>query len=114
MPVAQRRWPLLPAGVFRSAFAHDEDGHGGVLNAVVFGGLVASLASEVRQPVSALHGTLDRPAPPAAVRGLSLQHGWRVEVVDGASYQIVAEEPALVAEWVSHIVRGLPRQEVIE
>lgn len=107
-PLARQRWPLMPAGVFRSAFAHDQAGHGGVLNAVVFGGLVAGLASEVTQPVSALHGTLDRAAPIVAVRGISAQHGWRVEVVDGASHQMVAEEPAIVAEWVSRAVLGDP------
>ena len=107
-PLAQRRWPLIPAAVFRSAFAHDEAGHGGVLNAVVFGGLVGGLAFEVTQPVSVLHGALDRAAPIAAVQELSAQHGWPVEVVDGASHQVVAEESALVAEWLSHAVLGLP------
>lgn len=103
-PVAARFAPRYPRAALSGLVQHSSDAHSGALDQVVFGGLSPSLAAANVLPVAALHGTDDAVAPIAPARALAVAHGWRFEVVSGASHQVVYERPVTVARWIARRV----------
>ena len=98
-PAAPFFAPRQPGAHAVAAFDHSREGHIDVLGAIVFAGLVEGLASQVREPVVALHGGRDPSAPLDRVRELAGRHGWDLRVAPTGNHQLPIERPGLVARW---------------